>query len=928
MNKKIEKLILVDGSGYIFRAYYMLPPMNRSDGTPVNAVYGFSNMMMKLVDDLKLNEGNKLLAIIHDSGRITFRNKIYSDYKANRDETPEDLIPQFALIREATDAFNLPSDEMKGFEADDLIATYSKKSTEAGIPVRIISADKDLMQLVSDNVEMFDPIKGKIIGPKEVKDKFGVLPEKVIDVQALAGDSVDNIPGVPGIGIKTAAQLINEYGTLENLLKNADKIKQPKRRENLINNTELANISKKLVTLDTNVPVKKQLMDFIWNEPNNDSLIDWLTTQGFKSIVSKVSIRDSTKGENINNNHEIIDKNTSTYTLINEINLLKEWVQVGLASREISIDTETNSLNPHECSLVGISFSPHPGKACYIPLGHKSKVRELDLNLENKKPVSVENLKQIPLDKAIDILKPLLENHAILKIGQNIKFDIHVLRRYGIDVYPIDDTMILSYVIDGTKNGHGMDELAKIHLNYETIKFTEVCGTGKNKITFDQVSLDKAKNYAAEDSDITLRLHKHLKPRLSSERVTKVYERLERPLIPILCEMEKTGIKADAELLIELEKDFSERANIFEKEIFDIAGREFNIGSPQQLGQVLFDKEQGMGLDGKKTKTGVWATGANILESLKDEGHELPSKVLEWRGLTKLKNTYTSSLREQINPSTGRIHTTFIQHFTSTGRLSSSTPNLQNIPIRTNDGKKIRSAFIPEKGCILLSADYSQIELKILAHIANAKTLRKAFLNGEDIHASTASSIFNIPVTNMDPMIRRKAKAINFGIIYGISPFGLAKQLMITRDEAREFIDTYFKQFPEILNYMDETKNFARKNGFVTTPFGRKCQTPGITARNGNIKQYAERAAINAPIQGGAADIIKAAMIKIPKQLNASGIRAKMLLQVHDELIFEIPEDELEKSQTIIKEIMENTVKLDIPLNVDVGYGENWAEAH
>ena len=928
MNKKIEKLILVDGSGYIFRAYYMLPPMNRPDGTPVNAVYGFSNMMMKLVDDLKLNEGNKLLAIIHDSGRITFRNKIYSDYKANRDETPEDLIPQFALIREATDAFNLPSDEMKGFEADDLIATYSKKSTEAGIPVRIISADKDLMQLVSDNVEMFDPIKGKIIGPKEVKDKFGVLPEKVIDVQALAGDSVDNIPGVPGIGIKTAAQLINEYGTLENLLKNADKIKQPKRRENLINNTELANISKKLVTLDTNVPVKKQLMDFIWNEPNNDSLIDWLTTQGFKSIVSKVSIRDSTKGENINNNHEIIDKNTSTYTLINEINLLKEWVQVGLASREISIDTETNSLNPHECSLVGISFSPHPGKACYIPLGHKSKVRELDLNLENKKPVSVENLKQIPLDKAIDILKPLLENHAILKIGQNIKFDIHVLRRYGIDVYPIDDTMILSYVIDGTKNGHGMDELAKIHLNYETIKFTEVCGTGKNKITFDQVSLDKAKNYAAEDSDITLRLHKHLKPRLSSERVTKVYERLERPLIPILCEMEKTGIKADAELLIELEKDFSERANIFEKEIFDIAGREFNIGSPQQLGQVLFDKEQGMGLDGKKTKTGAWATGANILESLKDEGHELPSKVLEWRGLTKLKNTYTSSLREQINPSTGRIHTTFIQHFTSTGRLSSSTPNLQNIPIRTNDGKKIRSAFIPEKGCILLSADYSQIELKILAHIANAKTLRKAFLNGEDIHASTASSIFNIPVTNMDPMIRRKAKAINFGIIYGISPFGLAKQLMITRDEAREFIDTYFKQFPEILNYMDETKNFARKNGFVTTPFGRKCQTPGITARNGNIKQYAERAAINAPIQGGAADIIKAAMIKIPKQLNASGIRAKMLLQVHDELIFEIPEDELEKSQTIIKEIMENTVKLDIPLNVDVGYGENWAEAH
>ncbi|MEE2704940.1 MAG: DNA polymerase I [Pseudomonadota bacterium] len=935
MKKKIEQLILIDGSGYIFRAYYMLPPMNRPDGTPINAVYGFSNMMMKLIDDLNIRDGNKLIAIILDSGRVTFRNDIYPDYKANRDETPEDLIPQFDLIREATKAFNLPTDEMQGFEADDLIATYCKISTEQGIPVRIISADKDLMQLVNNNVEMFDPMKEKIIGPNEVKDKFGVSPEKVIDVQALAGDSVDNIPGVPGIGIKTAAQLIEEYGSLESLLEKAQNIKQPKRRENLINNIELAHISKKLVTLEKNVPVKKKLSDFVWMEPEKENLVEWLTHQGFKSILAKISNKPKSVSaiansdfNNIDVNQSAPSENKTTYSIVNDISKLNDLVLACSQSREITIDTETSSLNAHDCDLIGISISTEPRKAFYIPIGHTNfskndkNVNENNINEESGLP------KQLPLTKVLNSLKSTLENPSILKIGQNIKFDMHVLRRYGVTIFPIDDTMILSYVIDGSKHGHGMDELAKLHLNYSTIKFSDICGTGKKQITFDKVELDTAANYAAEDADITLQLYHHLKPRLVTNKVTKVYERLERPLIPILEKMEAIGIKVDSKLLTNLEKEFSDRANVFSKEIYQLAGKEFNIGSPQQLGQILFDKKDGMGLEGKKTKTGAWATGAQVLEDLSDEGHALPSKVLEWRALTKLKSTYTSSLKEQINATTGRIHTTFVQHFTSTGRLSSNAPNLQNIPIRTNDGKKIRSAFIAEEGHILISADYSQIELKILAHVAKEKNLQKAFLNNEDIHTSTAAAIFNLPLEEIDDAKRRKAKTINFGIIYGISPFGLAKQLSISREEAKRFIDTYFNKFPAILNYMEETKNFTKKNGFVITPFGRKCQIPGIFNQNTNIKNYAERAAINAPIQGGAADIIKAAMIRLPHQLSKAGLKTKMILQVHDELIFEAPKEEFKQSQSIIKEVMENTVRLDIPLNIEIGYGKNWAEAH
>ena len=935
MNKKIEKLILIDGSGYIFRAYYMLPPMNRPDGTPVNAVYGFSNMMMKLIEDLNIRQGNKLIAIILDSGRVTFRNDIYPDYKANRDETPEDLIPQFDLIREATKAFSIPTDEMKGFEADDLIATYCKISTEEGIPVRIISADKDLMQLVNRNVEMFDPMKEKIIGPNEVKDKFGVLPEKVIDVQALAGDSVDNIPGVPGIGVKTAAHLIEEYGSLENLLENAHNIKQPKRRENLVNNSQLAHISKKLVTLEKEVPVKKKLSDFAWQEPDKENLVDWLKQQGFKSILAKVSNEPNSKNTVTNNTlvnndsqKDSVSKNKTIYSLINEVSELNNWLQFCSDSREISIDTETNGLNPHSCDLIGVSIASNPGKSCYIPIGHTNDTDDTKALINENISQSNNVLKQLPLKTVINCIKPILENSSILKIGQNIKFDMHVLQRYGINIFPIDDTMILSYVIDGSKHGHGLDELAKIHLNHSTIKFSDICGTGKKQITFDKVKVDIATNYAAEDADITLQLYNHLKPKLITNKVTKVYERLERPLIPILEKMETIGIKVDSKLLDNLEKEFSDRANAFSEEIFKLAGKEFNIGSPQQLGQVLFDKKDGMGLEGKKTKTGAWATGAKVLENLTDEGHVLPSKVIEWRALTKLKSTYTSSLKEQINPETGRIHTTFAQHFTSTGRLSSNAPNLQNIPIRTNDGKKIRSAFIAEEGNVLISADYSQIELKILSHVAKEKTLQQAFLNDEDIHTSTAATIFNLPLNEIDDAKRRKAKTINFGIIYGISPFGLAKQLSISREEAKQFIDTYFDKFPEILNYMEETKNFTRKNGFVITPFGRKCQIPGILNRNNNIKNYAERAAINAPIQGGAADIIKAAMIRLPNHLLEAGLKTKMILQVHDELIFEAPEKELEQSQSIIKDVMENTVKLDIPLNIEIGYGKNWAEAH
>ena len=927
---KAERLILVDGSGYIFRAYHALPPMTRADGTPVNAVYGFSNMLMKLMDDLLDKNETELIAVIFDAGRVTFRNDIYPEYKANRDATPEDLIPQFDLIRDATRAFNVAAVQMKGFEADDLIATYARMGKEQGLKVTVVSADKDLMQLVDDDIEMLDPMKQRIIGPEQVIEKFGVLPEKVIDVQALAGDSSDNVPGVPGIGVKTAALLLGEYGDLETLLAQAEEIKQPKRRQNLIEFADLARVSKQLVTLKNDVPIEETLESFVWRPPDPDTLLNWIEDQGFKSLARKVAAElgaeasgDRTVASPAQQAATVKD---GSYELVQDEKALDGWIERAFKAGVIAVDTETDALDAFRANLVGVSLSVEPGSGCYIPLGHTGSGDQGAFDLgDSNAPKDAP--KQIFLKKAIAKLKPLLESPGVLKIGQNIKYDMHVLRRVGLNVTPVDDTMVLSYVLDGSSHGHGMDELSELHLGHTTIKFSDVCGKGKNQITFDRVPLDKATDYAAEDADITLRLQQILKPRLVEGRLTTIYERLDRALIPILADMEAEGIKVDAKVLKDMSQDFAARAADLETEIHKLAGREFNVGSPKQLGEILFDEMALPG--GKKTgKSGAWATGADILEDLAAQGHDMPSRVVEWRQLTKLKSTYTDALQEQIDPNTGRVHTTYAQTVTSTGRLSSNDPNLQNIPIRTEEGRKIRTAFITDKGKTLVSADYSQIELRLVAHVADIKALKDAFRNGEDIHASTASQMFGVPIEGMDPMIRRQAKAINFGIIYGISAFGLARQLSIPRGEAKGFIDAYFDKFPEIKTYMDETKALAKAQGYVTTLFGRKCMTPGITDRNPNVRGFSERAAINAPIQGGAADIIKRAMIRLPKALNIAGLSAKMLLQVHDELIFEVPDKEVDDTTALVKQVMEGAAHLDVPLVVDAGAGANWAEAH
>lgn len=932
LTPKADRLILVDGSGYIFRAYHALPPMTRSDGVPVNAVYGFSNMLMKLMDDLLDKNETELIAVIFDAGRITFRNEIYPDYKANRDETPEDLLPQFDLIRDATRAFNVACIDMKGFEADDLIATYARMGKEAGLKVTVVSADKDLMQLVGDGVDMLDPMKQRMIGPDQVMEKFGVAPDKVIDVQALAGDSADNVPGVPGIGVKTAALLLNEYGDLESILERASEIKQNKRRENLIEFADLARISKKLVTLKDDVPVTAALEDFGWQAPEPSIILDWLKDQGFRTLAAKVATE---LGAELSGEDAVASpaeqaatmKPDADYELVQDLASLEQWVARAYKAGVIAVDTETDALDAFRANLVGVSLSVEPGSGCYIPLGHTGSGDQGTFDLGEPGEATKDAPKQIPMDKAVAALKPLLESQGVLKVGQNIKYDMHVLRRYGIGITPVDDTMVLSYVLDGSSHGHGMDELAQLHLGHKTIKFSDVCGKGKSQITFNQVPLETATDYAAEDADITLRLQRMLKPRLVEDRLTTVYERLDRALIPILVDMEAAGVKADAGVLKAMSKDFASRAANLEIEIHKLAGREFNVGSPKQLGEILFDE---MALEGgKKTgKSGAWATGADILEDLAAQGHDLPAKVVDWRQVTKLKSTYTDALQNQINPDTGRVHTSYSQTVASTGRLSSNDPNLQNIPIRTEEGRKIRTAFIAENGMSLVSADYSQIELRLVAHVANIKALKDAFKNGEDIHAATASKMFGVPIEGMDPMVRRQAKAINFGIIYGISAFGLARQLSIPRGEAKDFIDAYFDQFPEIKTYMDETKAIAKKQGYVTTMFGRRCQTPGIGDRNPNVRGFSERAAINAPIQGGAADIIKRAMIRLPNSLSEAGLSATMLLQVHDELIFEVPDKEVEDTKAVVTKIMESAAHLDVPLVVDAGSGANWAEAH
>ncbi|MEE8517106.1 MAG: DNA polymerase I [Alphaproteobacteria bacterium] len=937
-------LILVDGSGYIFRAYYALPPMNRSDGTPTNAVFGFCSMLMKLMEDIDADH----VAVIFDAGRKTFRNDIYPDYKANRSDPPEDLIPQFDLIREATRAFNLPCEDMAGFEADDLIATYARAAAAEGAEVTIMTSDKDLMQLVDGDITMIDPIRNRPIGADEVREKFGVGPDKVVDVQALAGDSTDNVPGVPGIGVKTAAELINHYGDLDTLLARAGEIKQPKRRQNLIEFADQARLSRELVRLKDDVPVTGTLESFAVHKPDPETLLGFLRAQGFKRLVARVEsdyaadgIAVAGEGDKIGAGAGTVIKaeiapETVSYVAVQDEDALKHWIARATEAGVIAVDTETTSLDAMRAELVGVSLSLTAGEACYIPLAHRTPKGQGSLDLgggdgDGKANGEDTAPEQIPRDRALKLLAPLLADPAVLKIGHNIKYDMLVLAKYGIEVAPVDDTMVLSYVLEGGLHGHGMDELAQLHLGHDTIKFKDVAGTGKNQVTFDEVPLAAAVDYAAEDADITGRLERVLKPRLAAEHMTTVYETIERPLIPVLAAMELTGIKLDRGVLAGLSEDFTKRLAVLGDEIHRLAGRDFNIASPKQLGEVLFED---MGLPGgkKSKKTGAYATGADILDDLAAQGFDLPGRVLDWRQIAKLKSTYSDALVGQINPETGRVHTSYAQAVASTGRLSSTDPNLQNIPVRTEEGRNIRRAFIAEDGFKLISADYSQIELRLLAHVAGIEVLADAFRGGADIHALTASQVFGMALDDIDSDLRRKAKAINFGIIYGISPFGLARQLGIPQAEAADYIKAYFQRYPGIQDYMEEAKAFCRDHGYVQTIFGRKCHLPGIKDKNPARRNFSERAAINAPLQGAAADIIKRAMIRMPAALEAAKLGARMLLQVHDELIFEVPSGETAKTVEVVTRVMADAalpaLELTVPIEVEAGVGDNWAEIH
>jgi DNA polymerase-1 len=894
--------------------------MTRSDGTPVNAVYGFTSMLMKLLDDTDADH----IAVIFDHARRTFRNEIYPDYKANRPNPPDELIPQFAIVREAVRALNVAAVDAEGFEADDLIATYARLARAAGADVTIVSSDKDLMQLVKEGVVMFDAMRTREIGPAEVREKFGVGPDKVVDVQALAGDSTDNVPGVPGIGVKTAAQLIEEYGDLDTLLARAGEIKQPKRRASLLDEAELARVSRELVRLKDDVPVDVPLVDFAAKPPEAETLLGFLKAQGFKSMLARVESRLHAHAAP-GSAPAPAPAPESGYELVLTADALAGWADAARAAGLVAVDTETTSLDAMRAELVGVSLALEAGRACYIPLAHKGPAGQgtLELAGDASEPVETE---QIPLADALAFLKPLLEDPTVLKVGQNIKYDMHVFVRHDVRPTPVDDTMVLSFVLEGGLHGHGMDELARLHLGRETIKFGDVAGTGKSRVTFDRVPMEAALAYAAEDADVTHALHRLLKPRLVAERLVSVYETLERPLIPVLRDMERAGIRVDAPELKRLSADFEKRLGDLEIEVHALAGHEFNVGSPKQLGEVLFDE---MGLaGGKRGRTGAYATGADVLEDLTAQGVELAARVLDWRQLAKLKSTYADALIQEINPETGRVHTSYAMAGASTGRLASTDPNLQNIPVRTEEGRKIRRAFVAEKGKVLLSADYSQIELRLLAHVAGIDALKSAFADGIDIHALTASQVFGVPVEGMDPLVRRQAKAINFGIIYGISAFGLARQLGIGRSEAGQYIDAYFARYPGIREYMDRTVDGARKTGYVTTPFGRRCHVPGIGDKSPPRRNFSERAAINAPLQGGAADIIKRAMIRIPGALEGARLNAVMLLQVHDELIFEVPEKEADETADVVCGVMESAAHLDVPLVVDTGRGADWSEAH
>ena len=921
----MKHLYIIDASWFIFRSFHAIPLLNRADGTPVNAVFGFTTLLMKLLEDLQPDH----VAITFDAGRKTFRNDIYGLYKANRSEPPEELIPQFDLVRDATRAFNLDCIEVPGFEADDLIATYTRLAVEAGANVTIISLDKDMMQLVSDNVRLLDVMKNRSVGPEQVVEKFGVGPEKVVEVQALAGDAIDNVPGVPGIGPKTAAQLIREYGDVETLIARAQEIKQPKRRTSILENAESARISKRLVRLRDDVPIRVPLENLVMRTPDPEVLLQFLADQGFKSIMARVQRKLRADGESVPEVEgalpEEANPEETAYTLLQTADALETWISRARTAGYVAVDTETTSLDESRAELIGVSMSIEPGRACYIPLGHRSAPATLE-NVEPEEPT------QIPLDQAMAMLRPLLADPAVLKIGHNIKYDMRVLARYQAPVDPVDDTMLLSYVLDGGIHGHGMDALAELHLGYTTITYKEVVGTGQSKVTFEHVPLDKALAYAAEDADITLRLHRILKPRLAREHVTTVYERLERPLIAVLAAMEAEGIQVHEDELKRLSQDFTTRLSALETEIHELAGHSFNVASPKQLGEVLFSE---MGLEGgKKTETGAYATGVDVLEELASQGHALPVRVIQWRQISKLKSTYSDALVEQINPCTGRIHTSYAMAGAFTGRVSSTDPNLQNIPVRTEEGRKIRAAFLAGPGRQLLSLDYSQIELRLLAHIADVEALKQAFRDNADIHAMTASEMFDVPVEGMDPMVRRKAKAINFGIVYGISAFGLSRQLGIEQGEASSYIKAYFERYPGILEYMDRTKQFCREHGYVETLFGRRCHVPGINDKNPAKRGFSERAAINAPIQGAAADILKRAMIRVPSALEQHALtdKARMLLTVHDELLFEVENDAIAQTTEVVTEVMSSaalpSVSLDVPLVVDSGIGETWSAAH
>lgn len=963
--KKDDHLFLVDGSAYIFRAFHALPPLTRkSDGMPVGAVSGFCNMLWKLLQNARDTEVGVTpthFAVIFDYSSKTFRNELYADYKANRSEPPEDLRPQFGLIREATRAFNVPCIETEGYEADDIIAAYCRQAEEVGGKATIVSSDKDLMQLVTERVSMYDPMKDRQIGINEVVEKFGVKPEKMIDLQALTGDSTDNIPGVPGIGPKTAAQLLDEYGDLDTLLARAGEIKQNKRRENLIEFADQARLSRQLVTLDVNTPTDLPLDALALEEQDGPKLVAYLKAMEFTTLTKRVAEATGADAAHVEAADIAVDKAdavrgpdldsavdtdtgdqtpqalanaraqaaaTSTfapdaYVCVRDIDTLNQWIAKAYAAGVVAFDTETNSLDANQADLIGFSLCSAAGEACYVPLAHRSG--DDDLLGEGG---LVDG--QMDFDAALAAMKPLLEDRSVLKIGQNMKYDWLIMVRYGITIAPFDDTMLLSYVVDAGRGGHGMDALAERWLGHQPIAYKDIAGTGKKAITFDRIAIDVATRYAAEDADITLRLWQVLKPRLHADGLTTVYERLERPLVDVLARMEARGISVDRQILSRLSGEFAQKAAAIEDEIYQLAGQNFNVGSPKQLGEILFDK---MGLPGgKKTKSGQWATGAQQLEDLAAEGHELPRKIVDWRQLSKLKSTYTDALPGFINPETKRVHTSYSLAATTTGRLSSSDPNLQNIPIRTAEGRRIRTAFVAAPNHKLVSADYSQIELRVLAHVADIPQLKQAFADGIDIHAMTASEMFDVPVEGMPSDVRRRAKAINFGIIYGISAFGLANQLGIERGEASDYIKMYFERFPGIKAYMDDTKAFARQHGYVETIFGRRVHYPDIKSSNQQVRAFNERAAINAPIQGSAADVIRRAMVRMEATLEEAKLSAKMLLQVHDELIFEVADDEVDATIALVKKIMENAampaINMSVPLAVDANAADNWDEAH